>query len=48
MYRVELKEGFMRSFVDFFLLFLMYRVELKGRDSILYEDDVFLSLVKKE
>ena len=26
----------------------MYRVELKGRDSILYEDNVFLSLVEKE
>jgi KUP system potassium uptake protein len=26
----------------------MYRVELKGRDGILYEDNVFLSFVKKE
>ncbi|AHE96831.1 hypothetical protein THERU_04485 [Thermocrinis ruber] len=26
----------------------MYRVELKERDSILYKDNVFLSLVKKE
>ncbi len=26
----------------------MYRVELKERDSILYEDNVFPSLVKKE
>jgi KUP system potassium uptake protein len=26
----------------------MYRVELKERNGILYEDNVFLSLVKKE
>ena len=48
MYRVEFKDslGIKGNFSD--QTFLMYRVELKGRDSILYEDNVFPSLVKKE
>ncbi len=29
-------------------MFLMYRVELKERDSVLYKDNAFPSLVKKE
>jgi hypothetical protein len=49
MYRVELKVVEELHYGSpSTTMFLMYRVELKGRDSILYEDNVFLSLVKKE